>query len=53
MVYYIIACHKEIEGEPADEHKIESMVHNDVLGSGRSSLGECYSLTQSVSYFGP
>ena len=51
MVYYIIACHKEIEGEPADEHKIESMVHNDVLGSGRSSLGECYSLTQGVSYF--
>jgi hypothetical protein len=46
MVYYIVACTKEGQ----DEKQVEAMVLKDVLANGSRPLGECFSLTNSVSY---
>ena len=49
MVYYIIACHKENQGQMLGENDVEQLVKTQVLGAGRQGLGECYALTNSVS----
>ena len=47
MVYYIIACHKEQNGQQVGEDGVYKLVNDNVLQGGR--MGECFPLTNSVS----